>query len=65
MQYALEVFDMKKNHKEIKEETIIFRAPTKAVKSLDHLAKLIGTTRSEALRRLIPDLASRKELQKY
>ena len=52
---------MKKSHKEIKDETVIFRAAPKIVKSLDHLAKLIGTTRSETLRRLIPDLTSKKE----
>ena len=52
---------MKTKHKETKDQTIIFRASGPAVKSLDSLAKLIGANRSEALRRLIPDLTTRKE----
>ena len=47
-----------------KEQTVIFRASKSAVKSLDKLAKLIGANRSEALRRLIPDLTTKKEFNK-
>lgn len=55
---------MKSQQKQVKDQTIIFRAPRPAVKSLDKLAKLIGVNRSEALRRLIPDLTTKKELTK-
>jgi len=55
---------MKNESKQTKEETVIFRASKSAVKSLDKLAKLIGANRSEALRRLIPDLTTKKELTK-
>ena len=53
-----------KNGKQIKDQTIIFRATGPAVKSLDKLAKVIGSNRSEVLRRLIPDLTSHKEGKK-
>lgn len=53
---------MKNGNNQIKDQTIIFRVPRPAVESLDRLAKLIGANRSEALRRLIPDLTTKKEL---
>lgn len=45
------------------DEVIIFRAPKTKAKSVDKLAKLMGVNRSEAMRRLIPNLsrASSKE----
>lgn len=56
---------MKNRYKQPKDQTVIFRASRTAVKSLDVLAKLIGGNRSEALRRLIPDLSrTRKEVVK-
>lgn len=55
---------MRNDKDQTKEQTVIFRAPQSAVRSLDRLAKLIGTNRSEALRRLIPDLTTKKELTK-
>ena len=55
---------MKTKNNERKDQTIIFRVSGVAVKSLDKLAKLIGSNRSEALRRLIPDLTKKKELTK-
>ncbi|MFC1635219.1 ribbon-helix-helix protein, CopG family [Planctomycetota bacterium] len=51
---------MKSKDSQTKDAVVIFRAPRSAVRSLDHMAKLIGSNRSEALRRLIPDLNSRK-----
>lgn len=45
----------------MKDQTIVFRATKDMVKMVDYLAKLIGTTRSEALRRLIPDLRTSAE----
>ena len=51
---------MKNKRRETKEQIVIFRAPRSVVKSIDRLAKLIGGNRSEALRRLIPDLSSTK-----
>lgn len=52
---------MSNGQKQVKDETVIFRAPRSAVTSLDKLAKLVGGNRSEALRRLIPDLTTKKE----
>ena len=47
---------MSKKKKQIKDETVRFRATKHAVKSLDYMAQLLGVKRSEVLRRLIPDL---------
>ncbi len=52
---------MKKQSKAKKTETAVFRLPKTAIKSVDKLAKLVGSNRSEALRRLIPDLSRRKK----
>jgi len=46
---------MKNSKREVKTETVIFRASPDKVNQIDYLAKLIGTNRSEALRRIIPD----------
>lgn len=46
---------------EKKTEVLIFRAPRTAVESVDNLAKITGTKRSEVLRRLIPDFRPRKD----
>jgi hypothetical protein len=62
--YLSEVIEMGKENKQTKEQTVIFRAPKSAVRSLDRLAKLLGVRRSEALRRLIPDLTTKKEFKK-
>ncbi|MBL7186287.1 MAG: ribbon-helix-helix protein, CopG family [Phycisphaerae bacterium] len=55
---------MRDEQKQVNDETVIFRAPRSAVKSLDRMAQMIGSNRSEVLRRLIPDLTPRKELRK-
>lgn len=55
---------MKKEQKDIKKGIVIFRASLDKVRQLDRLAKLIGANRSEALRRLIPDLTTKKDLTK-
>ena len=47
---------MSKKKKQIKDETVIFRVSKPVVESLDRMAQLLGVKRSEALRRLIPDL---------
>ncbi len=52
---------MSTGQKQVKNETVIFRAPRSVVKSLDRMAEMIGGNRSEALRRLIPDLTPEKE----
>lgn len=46
--------------KQKKTVTLIFRATKNAVKSVDRLARLAGVTRSEALRRLVPDFGNQK-----
>lgn len=61
MHYIRKGSDMKTEQAGTKDQTVIFRAPKPVVASLDKLAKLIGGNRSEALRRLIPDLTPRKE----
>ena len=62
--YFFEVVKMKKEQKDIKKGIVIFRASLDKVRQLDRLAKLIGANRSEALRRLIPDLTTKKDLTK-
>ena len=52
---------MNEKLKKTKTETLIFRAPRSAVKSLDVLTKLTKVGRSEVLRRLIPDLSKPAE----
>ena len=52
---------MKKQSKAQNTETAVFRLPKTAIKSVDRLAKLVGSNRSEALRRLIPDLSKKKK----
>jgi len=49
-----------KDKSKAKNQTLIFRVPRAAVESLDALAKLTGVNRSEALRRLIPDLTANR-----
>ena len=62
MKTHLEELMMSKREKQVscsrpvKDEMVIFRATKPVVESLDKIAKLIGVNRSEALRRLIPDL---------
>ena len=50
--------------KQMKDQKVIFRASRAAVKSLDVLAKVMGANRSEALRRLIPDLSPERKEQR-
>ena len=52
---------MKKQSKAKNTETVVFRLPKTAIKSVGRLAKLVGSNRSEALRRLIPDLSRKKK----
>ncbi|MFC1636130.1 hypothetical protein ACFL5Z_14940 [Planctomycetota bacterium] len=54
---------MSNRQKQIKDETVIFRATKPVVKSLDLMAELIGANRSEALRRLIPDLNPQEKIK--
>jgi len=54
---------MTNRQKQVKNETVIFRAPRAVVESLDRVAKLIGVSRSEVMRRLIPDLNPRIQNQ--
>ena len=51
---------MSEKKKQIKDETIICRVSHTTVQALDCIAKLLGVNRSEALRRLIPDLQPRE-----
>lgn len=51
---------MKNFAEEKKTKVLIFRAPRTAVESVDNLARITGTKRSEVLRRLIPDFRPRK-----
>jgi hypothetical protein len=52
---------MNEKLKKTKSETLIFRAPKIIADSVDAVAKMLGTNRSEALRRLIPDLSKPAE----
>ena len=48
---------MNNEKKEAKTEVVIFRASPSVVRTLDRFARWLGVGRSEALRRVIPDLS--------
>lgn len=52
---------MKEKQTQPKDQTVIVRVSKAAVRSIDALANLMNVNRSEAIRRLIPDLSQRKE----
>ena len=53
---------MKKGKRQRKDKLIGFRATGSEVHSLDVLAELVGTSRSDVIRRFLPDLTGAKKL---
>lgn len=44
-----------------KDKILAFRAPKETVKNIERLAKVSNVTRSEILRRLVPDVSGQKK----